>query len=107
MLDELLRWASWYPEPPSIHFFRTHAGREVDFVLHARDGVLAIEAKASHRAHRTDARPLAEVLSALAVRGVSRDAWRLGLIVTRGREVELLAPGVWAVPYWRLFGAAA
>jgi uncharacterized protein len=105
VLDELLRWSSWLP-PPSLHFFRTHAGREVDFVFHAPDRMLAIEAKASQRAHRTDARPLTEVLGALAVRGVARDAWRLGLVVTRGREIEPLAPGVWAVPDWRLFGPA-
>lgn len=66
----------------------------------------AIEAKASPLAHRTDARPLAEALSALAVRGLARDAWRLGLVVTRGRELEPLAPGVWAIPDWHLFGPA-
>ncbi|MBI3327674.1 MAG: hypothetical protein HYZ81_13365 [Nitrospinae bacterium] len=27
-LDELLRWASWQPDPPALHFYRTHAGRE-------------------------------------------------------------------------------
>ncbi len=69
-------------------------------MLHARDRVLAIEVKASQRTHRTDARPLTEVLGALAVRGVAR----LGLVVTLGREVEPLAAGVWAVPNWRLFG---
>jgi predicted AAA+ superfamily ATPase len=106
IVDELLRWSSWQPEPPSLHFFRTHAGREVDVVLHARDRLLAIEVKASRRAHRTDARPLTEVLSTLAVRGVAKDAWRLGIVVTRGREVETLAPNVWAIPDWRLFGPA-
>ena len=104
VLDELLRWASWQLEPPALHFFRTHAGREVDFILHAPDRVVALEAKSSERAHRTDARPLTEVLGALTLRGVARDAWRVGLVVTRGREVEPLAPGVWAVPDWRLFG---
>ncbi len=104
ILDELLRWASWQPEPPSLHFFRTHAGREVDVVLHAPDRVLAIEVKAGQRAYRTDARPLGEVLGTVAIRGAARDAWRLGLVVTRGREVEPLASGVWAVPDWRLFG---
>jgi predicted AAA+ superfamily ATPase len=104
VLDEVLRWSSWQPEPPALHFLRTHAGREVDLVLHAPDRLLAMEVKASQRAHRTDARPLAEVLGTLAARGVARDAWRLGLVVTRGREVEPLAPGVWAVPDWRLFG---
>lgn len=106
ILDELLRWSSWQPEPPSLHFFRTHAGREVDFVLHAPDRVLAIGVKAGQRAHRTDARPLSAVLGTVAIRGVARDARRVGLVVTRGREVEPLGPGVWAVPDWRLFGPA-
>jgi uncharacterized protein len=107
ILDELLRWSSWQPAPPSLHFFRTHAGREIDFLVHAGDRLLAIEVKAARRAHRTDARPLTEVLGSLAIRGLARTAWRLGLVVTRGREVEPLAPGVWAVPDWRLFGPAA
>lgn len=55
VLDELLRWSAWQPEPPSLHFFRTHAGREVDFVLHTADRLIAIEAKATQRPHRTDA----------------------------------------------------
>jgi hypothetical protein len=58
-------------------------------------------------AHHTDAHPLAEVPGGLAIRGRARTAWRLGLVVTRGREVEPLAPGVWAVPGWRLFGPSA
>ena len=33
VVDEVLRWASWQPEPPALHFFRTHGGREVDIVL--------------------------------------------------------------------------
>jgi hypothetical protein len=105
VVDEVLRWCSWQAEPPALHFFRTHAGREVDLILHAPDRLLAIEVKAGQRPHRADARPLTEVLATLAVRGLARDAWRLGLVVARGREVEALAPGVWAVPDWRLFGA--
>jgi uncharacterized protein len=104
IVDDLLRWSSWQPAPPALHFFRTHAGREVDVVLHAGDRLLAIEVKAARHAHRTDARPLTEVPRILAIRGVARNAWRLGLVVTCGREVEALAPGVWAVPDWRLFG---
>jgi hypothetical protein len=78
----------------------------VPIILHAPDRVVAIEAKSSPRAHRTDARPLGEVLGGLTMRGVACDAWRLGLVVTRGREVDPLAPGVWAVPDRRLFGPA-
>jgi predicted AAA+ superfamily ATPase len=106
VLDELLRWSSWQPDPPALHFFRTHAGREVDFVLHSPDRVVAIEVKSTQRPHRTDARPLTEVLATLATRGATRAASQLGLVVTRGREVEPLAPGVWAVPDWRLFAPA-
>jgi len=46
VVAELVRWVSWQPIPPSLHFFRTRAGREID----------------------------------------------------------IIAPGVWAVPDWRLFG---
>ena len=106
ILDELLRWSSWQATPPFRHFFRTSAGRELDFVLHDTNGLLAIEAKAAQRAHRAEARTLVEVLSTLAIRGLARNARRLGLVVTRGREIEALAPGVWAIPDWRLFGPA-
>ena len=30
---QLLRWCGWQAEPPGLFFFRTQAGREVDFVL--------------------------------------------------------------------------
>jgi hypothetical protein len=104
VLDELLRWSSWQPDPPALHFFRTHAGRKVDFVLHSPDRMVAIEVKSTQRTHRTDARPLTEVLGALAARGAARAASQLGLVITRGREAEPLALGVWAAPSWRLFG---
>jgi predicted AAA+ superfamily ATPase len=105
LLAELVRWRSWQQDPPELHFYRTHAGREVDFVLHDTSRLLALEAKSSERAHRTDARPLTEFLEA-KVRGVTAGQHRLGLIVTRGREIEPLAPRVWALPDWRLFGPA-
>lgn len=103
VLGELLRWRSWQEEPPALHFYRTAAGREVDFVLHSPRAVLAVEVKASQRAHRTDARSLVDFLENARIPGVDRKAWRLGLVVTRGREVEALAPHAWAVPDWRLF----
>jgi len=74
--------------------------------LQGRSRLLAVEAKASDRAHRTDARSLVEFLDG-RVPGVPAGTHRLGLGVTRGREVERLGPRVWAVPTWRLFGSAA
>ena len=40
----------------------------------------------------------------IRIPGVRPKARRLGLMGTRGREIERLAPHVWAVPHWRLFG---
>jgi hypothetical protein len=53
-----------------------------------------------------DVRALAEAVETIRIPGVRPKARRLGLMVTRGREVEGLAPQVWAVPYWRLLGPA-
>lgn len=107
VLDELIRWSSWQPDPPHLHFHRTSGGLEVDFVLHSARTLLALEAKAGRSANRTDARSLADLLANTRVPGLSRDASRVGLVVNRGRELERLAPGVWAIPFWRLFGPAA
>jgi len=105
VLAEILRWRSWQQDPPSLHFYRTRAGREVDFVLHDLTRFVALEAKASEHAHRTDARALADLIEAGLHR--VRDARKpLGIVVTRGREIEPLAPRVWAIPDWRLFGPA-
>jgi predicted AAA+ superfamily ATPase len=106
VLAEILRWRSWQPDPPAVHFYRTVAGREVDFVLQSRERLLAVEAKASRVAHRTDARALEEFMRNARIPGLGRGAPGIGLIVTRGREVEAVAPRVWAVPDWRLFGPA-
>lgn len=106
VLDELLRWSSWQDEPPDLHFYRTRAGREVDFVLHARHGLLLLEAKKSEKVQRVDARSVSEVLSSIRLSGLGPDAWRLGIVVTGGREIRPLAAGVWEVPFWRLFGPA-
>jgi uncharacterized protein len=104
---ELTRWSSWQANPPTLSFYRTHAGREVDFVLHEPGRLLAIEAKVGAHPGGTDARPLVDLLTDPAPAAIEKGARRLGVIVTRGREVQSLAPHVWAVPDWRLFGPAS
>lgn len=106
ILGEILRWRSWQAEPPALHFFRVHGGREIDVVLHAADRCLLLEVKAGAGMRGADVRALAETVETIRIPGVRPKAHRLGLMVTRGREVERLAPHVWAVPYWRLFGPA-
>ena len=106
VLGEILRWLSWHDSPPRLSFYRTHGGREVDFVLHSARSLLAMEVKVSQKAHLTYARPLMDALETVRMPGMSPHAKRLGLVVTRGREVEALAPHIWAIPDWRLFGPA-
>jgi uncharacterized protein len=107
VLDEILRWSSWQPDPPNCHFYRTHAGREVDFVIHTSRCLVAIEAKSSRHVHPGDARPMVELLETTRVPGLGRDAKRLGLVVYRGREIKQLLPHIWAIPDWQLFGPAS
>jgi predicted AAA+ superfamily ATPase len=104
ILNELMKWSSWQSNPPSLNFFRTRSGREVDFVIHSSQGFIAIEARASAKAHRQDARPIIELMERLRPSAKEKNGLELGLVVTRGREVEPLAPHVWAVPFWLLFG---
>src|SRR3990172_4871907 len=103
VLGEILRWLSWHDSPPRLSFYRTHGGREVDFVLHSARSLLAMEVKVSQKAHFAYARPLMDALETVRMPGMSPHAKRLGLVVTRGREVEALAPHIWAIPDWRLF----
>ena len=107
VLNELLRWSSWQSDPPHLHFYRTHGGREVDFVIHTPQRLLAIEVKASRQVHPGDARPLTDLLETTRIPGLARDARRLGLVVFRGREMRKLLPHAWAIPDWELFGPAS
>jgi hypothetical protein len=106
VLTELLRWSSWQPDPPTLYFHRTHGGREVDFLVCGPEALIAIEVKAGTKVTPSAARPITEALETLDAPGARRTARRLGLIITRGREIVRLAPKVWAVPEVRLFGPA-
>lgn len=103
VLCELLRWSSWQPVAPAIHFHKIHGGREIDFIVQWPDCVLAMEVKSSRRAHKMDARPLQHLLGIASFPGMHRNATRIGLVVNRGREVESLGENLWAVPAWLLF----
>ncbi len=100
---ELLRWRSWQTDPPGFYFYRLHGGREVDFILHSGSQLLAIESKVSSRAYVGDARPLIDLLGT-RIPGMAKGGKRLGIILTRGREIQQLTPDVWAIPDWQLFG---
>jgi predicted AAA+ superfamily ATPase len=106
VMCEFLRWASWQPDAPQIHFYRTHAGLEIDFVVHSPRLILAIEARAGRRVGPTDARSLAATLPNLRIPGARANAVRLGIVVSRTAQVTELGPKLWSVPDWILFGPA-
>lgn len=107
VLAELLKWMSWQQDPPNIHFFRTAAGREVDFVVHGPGALVAIEAKSARKSPPRAARVLAQLLDDPPVPGMRPDALRVGLVVTQGTEVRQHAERVWETPFPVLFGPAA
>jgi len=82
----------------SAFYLRTAGGLEVDLVLEAPWGIMAIEFKARERVFRRDATPLERS------RRIFGDRMRLGLVVYRGEEVFQMTDLVWAVPDWLLLG---
>ncbi len=104
VLDELLRWASWQVEAPTIRFFRSHSGAEVDFIVMDSERLIAIEVKASRTSNRSDTRRVRGFLDAWRASGGQAPRWKLGLLVNRGRDTFQLDSDIWAVPDWSLFG---
>ncbi len=78
---------------PRLHFWRTSAGREVDFLLEEAGGLVPLEAKAS-----ATPRPL----MAKGIRSLQRDLGerlRPGFVLHGGTHWLPLAPGVTAWPF--------
>lgn len=95
---ELHKWISTLARPASLTFYRTTSGMEVDALIETAAGVLAIEIKDRDGADRSDCRGLRALQRELGAR------WRAGLVVHRGRTLELLdaGAGIWSVPAHRL-----
>jgi len=85
------------PVPPSLSYWRTHAGQEVDFVLQRGERVVGIEVKATAhlRPHDSDG------LRALA----QAEPLHLGVILYLGGEVLALDERTVAIPIPAFFGA--
>lgn len=71
---ELIKLASWSRTRPELFYFRTHDGKEVDYVLQDRTGaIVGIEVKAASSVQEADfkgLRALADLVGARFVRGV-------------------------------------
>jgi predicted AAA+ superfamily ATPase len=96
ILSDLLAWRDTQAPRPEILFWRTASGKEVDFVIEWRGKLLPVEVKASDKPRLADARTLT------LFRSEYPDLTRTGLLLHTGPEVEWIAEGVLAAPWWRV-----
>jgi predicted AAA+ superfamily ATPase len=94
ILSDLLVWREISAPRPSIYHWRTTNQEEVDFVVEAGTGLLAIEVKAGQRPSRQDIRHL------LTFQQEYGDAVAGCLLLHGGPDILPLADGVVAAPWW-------
>jgi hypothetical protein len=96
VLADLLAWTGAVPDGPALHFWRTTAGAEVDFVIESGRELLPVEVKTSRRVRLADADGIR------AFQDEHPAASRAGLLLHAGDELGWLADRVLAVPWWRV-----
>jgi len=94
---ELLKQASWHPDAPDLHHFRTPQGAEVDLVLEWDGRIVGIEVRASQTVTGGDLKGL----SALAELAGQR--FHRGLVVYLGGRVVGFGQNFHAVPLTALW----
>lgn len=98
-VHEILKQASWLPEPPDAGHHRTKDGVEVDLVLEQFDGtVSAVEVKAGTQIRAEDVRGLASLRDKLDGSFVG------GVVLHTGEVAYQLGDRLFAVPLdalWR------
>jgi uncharacterized protein len=97
IFNELTKWKQLQPVEPELFFYRTAAGREIDFLIAGEGGLLPIEVKSHDRVTAADGQSLEAFLK-------ERESVPLGLVVYPGREFVEIRPRIWALPDWYLFG---
>ena len=96
VLNDLLAWRDAQTGRAEVLYWRTATGEEVDFVVEAGSALLAIEVKATDRPQLSDARHL------VTFRSEYKSRVRGALLLHTGDQVEWLAPGILAAPWWRV-----
>jgi len=96
LLCDLMAWKGGHIDAPEILYWRTSTREEVDLVIEWRGQLLPMEVKATSRPHRRDATSLKTFRDEYA------DTTLPGLLLHDGAEIEWLADGVLAVPWWRV-----
>jgi predicted AAA+ superfamily ATPase len=96
VLCDLLAWRDAEPTRPSVLYWRTAGGEEVDFVLERRGRLLAVEVKATPRPTHRDARHLRSFLDEYPKTAHG------ALLLHTGGTTEWLGEGVLSAPWWRV-----
>jgi uncharacterized protein len=96
ILMDLLAWREGRPESTEVMYWRTASGEEVDFVVETGGRLVPIEVKATARPRQRDAQHLRTFREEYGRRS------RTALLLHTGDTIEWLAPGILAVPWWRL-----
>ena len=98
--QELRKEIGWSRLRPALHYFRTAAGKEVDFLLEDRKGrVVGIEVKASATLRSDDLRGLEELAAGLGHR------FHRGVVLYQGEETVPFAANLHGLPIdtlWRV-----
>jgi predicted AAA+ superfamily ATPase len=87
--QHLRAWVAYSGRETALHYWRTRAGTEVDFVVYGPDGFWAIEVKNARHVRRADVRPL------LAFRA---DYPECDVLLLYRGEDRLLVDGVRCIP---------
>ena len=96
VLADLLAWRDARLGRAEVFYWRTAIGEEVDFVIEAGGRLLPVEVKSAVRPRLGDAVHLRTFRNEYGRKA------RAGLLLHTGRTLEWLAPGVLAVPWWRV-----
>lgn len=96
ILNDILAWRDSRLESADVMYWRTATGEEVDFVIETEGKLLPIEVKSSARPRLSDAKHL------LSFRAEYGKKSRTGLLLHTGSQIEWLAPGILAAPWWRV-----
>jgi predicted AAA+ superfamily ATPase len=101
VMMELLKQSTWSETKRSLFFWRTAAGREVDFVLEDSAGrIVGIEVKAGATLHRSDLAGLQ------AMAEQTGKKWVRGIVLYTGTDVIPFAANLHGVPLETLWSLA-
>lgn len=94
--NDLLAWRETDATRPSILYWRTSTGEEVDFVIEWKGKLLAIEVKATKNPGYNDSKGLRSFLKEYGDDAVG------GLLLYGGQDTFWISQGVLAAPWWKI-----